>query len=180
MFHTLKRDLHRSLFVESANRNMLRAAYLFVREPSAWMTVIIRLGNQLYYGPKWMKLIFFPLYLLFLWVPFRVITGIEIYPRTRIGPGLCLKHWGGIIINYASEIGSDVTIFNDVTLGADFDSPHAPRIGNRVIIGVGAKLIGDITIGDDAIIGAGSIVVKDVPPKVIVAGNPARIIREIK
>lgn len=179
MLYEIKQDFKKQLFEGTANQSFLRALYFFFREPSAWTTIVYRLGHAITKLPKLPKLLLFPLYMIFLWMPVRYITGIEIFPRTKIGAGFCIKHWGGIFINHASEIGSNVTIFNNVTLGCDFNSPLAPKIGDGVKIGVGAKLIGGITVGSNSIIGAGSIVVKDVPANVIVAGNPARIIRTL-
>ena len=102
-------------------------------------------------------------------------TGIEIHPEVKIGKNLFIDHGTGVVMGQTAEIGDDCTIFHGVTLGGKVsgDKRH-PTIGHRVMIGANAQLIGPITIGDDAKIGAGAVVVKDVPAGATVVGNPAR------
>lgn len=108
----------------------------------------------------------------------RFLTGIEIHPGARIGSGLLIDHGSGVVIGETSEIGNDVSIFQGVTLGGT--STHKvkrhPTLGDRVVVGSGAKLIGAITIGDDVKIGAGSVVVTSVPSNATVVGVPGRIV----
>ena len=113
----------------------------------------------------------------------RMLTGIEIHPAAKIGPNFFMDHGLGIVIGETAEIGSDVTIYQGVTLGGVMPSVESeaqrnqkrhPTIGNKVIIGSGAQVLGAITVGDYARIGANSVVSKDVPPNVTVAGVPAR------
>lgn len=108
----------------------------------------------------------------------RFLTGIEIHPGARIGSGLLIDHGSGVVIGETSEIGNDVSIFQGVTLGGT--STHKvkrhPTLGDRVVVGSGAKLIGAITIGDDVKIGAGSVVVTSVPSHATVVGVPGRIV----
>ncbi|MFM8842338.1 MAG: serine O-acetyltransferase [Actinomycetota bacterium] len=94
-------------------------------------------------------------------------TGIEIHPGARIGRRFFIDHGMGVVIGYTSIVGDDVIIYNDVTLGArsqDRGKRH-PTIGNRVIIGSGARILGAVTVGDGAKIGANSIVTSDVAAK---------------
>lgn len=108
----------------------------------------------------------------------RWITGIEIHPGAFIGERLFIDHGMGIVIGETTEIGDDVTIYQGVTLGGtgkDKGKRH-PTIEDGVLIGAGAKVLGPITVGRDAKIGANSVVLKDVPPKSTVVGIPARII----
>ena len=108
----------------------------------------------------------------------RFLTGIEIHPGARIGSGLLIDHGSGVVIGATSEIGNDVSIFQGVTLGGTSTQKvkRHPTLGNRVVVGSGAKLIGAITIGDDVKIGAGSVVVTSVPSNATVVGVPGRIV----
>jgi serine O-acetyltransferase len=107
----------------------------------------------------------------------RFLTGIEIHPGARIGRGVFIDHGNGVVIGETSEIGNDVVIFHQVTLGAkggySFGKRH-PTIGDDVVLGAGAKIIGDITIGNGSIVGAGSVVLRNIGENIIVVGNPAR------
>ena len=103
-------------------------------------------------------------------------SGLEILTPS-LGGGVILPHWGRIILN-AGSIGSDLYVFHNVTVGDDYVSGK-PVIGSGVFIGTGSTVIGQITVGDHAMIAAGSVVVHDVPSCTIVAGNPARVVRAI-
>ena len=113
----------------------------------------------------------------------RFFTGIEIHPGATIGRGLFIDHGMGVVIGETTEIGDNVTIYHGVTLGGtgkDKGKRH-PTIGNNVVIGCGAKVLGPITIGDGAKIGANAVVVKDVPTGVTAVGKAAKnLIREVK
>ena len=113
----------------------------------------------------------------------RFLTGIEIHPAAKIGSNFFMDHGLGIVIGETTEIGENVTIYQDVTLGGIMPSIKSdlqrnqkrhPTIGNNVIIGSGAQILGAIKVGDNARIGANSVVSRDVPPNVTVAGVPAR------
>ena len=108
----------------------------------------------------------------------EITCGIMLPESAAIGRRLTIEHFGGIIVHGAATIGDDCTLRQGVTLGnKNHDRPHdAPRLGNRVDIGAGAKLLGAITIGDDVVVGANSVVTRDVPAGAVVAGMPARII----
>lgn len=108
----------------------------------------------------------------------RWTTGIEIHPGAKIGKRLFIDHGIGVVIGETSTIGDDCTIYHGVTLGAtDCDAPKRhPDLGNRVMVGAGAKILGPISIGDDAKIGANSVVLKNVPPGATAVGTPARIL----
>jgi len=102
-------------------------------------------------------------------------SGIEIN-CANVGGGVIMPHWGRIILN-ATRIGSDLYVFHNVTVGNDYRT-GTPSLGDQVFIGVGAIVLGQITIGSRVVIAAGSVVVDDVPDDCVVAGNPARVIRE--
>lgn len=102
--------------------------------------------------------------------------GIDILPQAEIGGGCYIPHGVGLVIGGASVVGEDCTLLQGVTLGeARFDSDACPRVGSRVTIGAGAKLLGAITVGDEAFIGAGAVVLEDVPPRHLAVGVPARV-----
>jgi serine O-acetyltransferase len=106
----------------------------------------------------------------------RFLTGIEIHPGARIGGGFFIDHGMGVVIGETTEVGEDVTVYQGVTLGGTGkkDGKRHPTVGDRVIVGTDAQILGPLVVGDDAKIGAGSIVVRDVPPRSTVVGNPGR------
>ncbi|HEY0227621.1 MAG TPA: serine O-acetyltransferase [Mycobacterium sp.] len=112
----------------------------------------------------------------------RILTGVEIHPGAILGAGLFIDHATGVVIGETAEIGDDVTIYHGVTLGGTSTDPgkRHPTIGDRVIIGAGAKILGPIKIGDDSRIGANSVVVKEVPSSSVVVGVPGQIISRAK
>lgn len=110
----------------------------------------------------------------------RKITSIEIHPGAAIGRRVFIDHGDGVVIGETAIVGDDVTIYQGVTLGGtgkDVGKRH-PTIGNGVTIGAGAKVLGPITVGDHSKIGAGAIVLKDVPAYCTVVGNPGRVVRK--
>ena len=109
----------------------------------------------------------------------RWVTGVEIHPGASIGPGFFIDHGMGVVIGETAEIGADVTLYHGVTLGGTSleKGKRHPTIGDRVVIGAGAKILGAITIGDDSRIGANAVVVKSVPPNSVVVGVPGQIVR---
>src|ERR1700733_2925135 len=107
----------------------------------------------------------------------QIIFGIEISPRCIIGPGIFFPHTSGTVIG-ASKIGSSVTIFQGVTLGArqidmKYDLALRPELGDFVVVGAGAKVLGGITLGDNVRVGANSVLLRSVPADVTVVGVPA-------
>lgn len=106
----------------------------------------------------------------------RAITGIEIHPGADIGQGLFIDHGMGVVIGETSEIGEDVTLYHGVTLGGTSlqKGKRHPTLGDRVVVGAGAKILGAITIGADTRIGANAVVVRSVPANSIVVGVPGQ------
>ncbi|MFC1903223.1 serine O-acetyltransferase [Chloroflexota bacterium] len=108
----------------------------------------------------------------------RFFTGIEIHPGAKIGDGFFIDHGMGVVIGETAEIGENVTLYQDVTLGGTSQQKvkRHPTLGKNVVVGVGAQLIGAITIGDNSKIGAGSVVINSVPPNATVIGVPGRVV----
>jgi serine O-acetyltransferase len=106
----------------------------------------------------------------------RLLTGIEIHPGAHIGRRLFIDHGAGVVIGETSEIGDDVTIYQGVILGGVSlqKGKRHPTIGNKVVIGAGGIVLGPVTIGDGCKIGAGSVVVTDIPPYTTAIGIPAK------
>jgi len=108
----------------------------------------------------------------------RTLTGIEIHPGATVGPGLFIDHGMGVVIGETAEIGADVTLYHGVTLGGTSlaRGKRHPTLGDRVVVGAGAKVLGDILVGEDSRIGANAVVVKPVPPNSVVVGVPGEIV----
>jgi serine O-acetyltransferase len=130
-----------------------------------------RLAHTLY---KW-KVPFFPRFISHI---SRFLTGIEIHPGAKLGEGVFIDHGMGVVIGETAEVGDNVTLYQGVTLGGTSlqKVKRHPTLGNRVVVGVGAKVIGAITIGDNTRIGAGSVVIRDSPPNATIVGNPGRVV----
>ncbi|XEC94674.1 serine O-acetyltransferase [Paenibacillus tarimensis] len=109
----------------------------------------------------------------------RFFTGIEIHPGAKIGRRLFIDHGMGVVIGETCEIGDDVVIYQGVTLGGTGKEKgkRHPTIGNGVVIGSGAKVLGSFTVGDHSNIGANSVVVREVPPHSTVVGIPGKVVR---
>lgn len=112
----------------------------------------------------------------------RFLTGIEIHPGARIGRRFFIDHGMGVVIGETSEIGDDVLLYQGVVLGGTTleKRKRHPTVGNYVVIGAGATILGPIKIGDGARIGSGSVVVKPVPPRATVVGVPGRVVEAKK
>jgi serine O-acetyltransferase len=106
----------------------------------------------------------------------RLFTGIEIHPGAIIGKRFFIDHGAGVVIGETAEIGDDVTLYQGVVLGgvSSEKKKRHPTVGNEVVIGAGAIILGPITIGDSSKVGANSVVLKDVKPRTTVVGVPAR------
>lgn len=166
MFKTLNYNLSRIVENDPAARSKLEVLLLY---PCIHVEIAHRLSHFLY-KHKW-----FFLARLISQIA-RFFTGIEIHPGATIGKGLCIDHGMGVVIGETAEIGDDVLIYHGVTLGGtgkDKGKRH-PTIGNGVVIGAGAKVLGPIKVGDNAKIGANAVVVKDVPEGATAVGIPAK------
>ena len=113
----------------------------------------------------------------------RFLTGIEIHPKAKIGKNFFIDHGMGVVIGETSEIGNNITIYHNVTLGGvspsinsnqQRDMKRHPTLEDNVVVGSGAQILGPITIGKNSLIGSNSVVTKDVPEKSVMAGIPAK------
>ncbi|HAT4072477.1 TPA: serine O-acetyltransferase EpsC [Clostridium perfringens] len=167
MFRNLKYDIENVMKNDPAARTKLEVLLLY---QSIHVLIFYRIAHGLYK----IKLFFLARLISQLG---RFFTGIEIHPGAKIGKGLFIDHGMGVVIGETAEIGDNVTIYHGVTLGGtgkDKGKRH-PTIGNNVIIGCGAKILGPISIGDRAKIGANSVVLKNVPNGKTAVGIPAVI-----
>lgn len=125
---------------------------------------------------KFLRIVGFPVRKFYL-IVVQWIMGIDINDTTYLGENFTIYHGQGLIVHSNTIIGDNVVLRHNTTIGVAFDGGPSPVIGNNVSIGANSVVIGGIKIGDNSIIGAGSVVVNDVPPNVIVVGNPAKIIK---
>ena len=167
MFKNLKYDIENVMKNDPAARTKLEVLLLY---QSIHVLIFYRIAHGLYK----IKLFFLARLISQLG---RFFTGIEIHPGAKIGKGLFIDHGMGVVIGETAEIGDNGTIYHGVTLGGtgkDKGKRH-PTIGNNVIIGCGAKILGPISIGDGAKLGANSVVLKNVPKGKTAVGIPAVI-----
>lgn len=168
MLSNLKYEIKNIMSKDPAARSFLEVIFLY---PSVHAVLLHRLAHKLYN----IKFYFLARVISQLG---RFLTGIEIHPGAQIGKGLFIDHGMGVVIGETSEIGDNVTIYHGVTLGGtgkDKGKRH-PTIGDDVVIGAGAKVLGPIIIGKNSKIGANSVVLKDVPEESTAVGSPAKII----
>ena len=171
LFKFIECDIKR-LSADNKNIN-----YFMCMHPRFFPVLLIRIAHYLYQKP-----LIKPLAQIFTWLNV-ILFGLECTPRTKIGYGLLIPHSHGIVIG-AINIGNHVTIFQGVTLGAKnfditFSSKTRPSIGNHVTIGAGAKVLGAITLGDNSVVAANAVVLKNVLKSELVAGIPAKSVKNI-
>jgi serine O-acetyltransferase len=167
----VRRDIRAASERDPSARGVARAEILFTW-PGIHALLGYRVAHALYLG----DVPFLPR-LISLFV--RALTGIEIHPAARIGEGLFIDHGTGVVIGETAEIGHNVTLYQGVTLGGTgfATGKRHPTVQDNVTIGSGAKLLGPITIGHGAKIGANSVVITDVPSNSTVVGNPGHPVR---
>ena len=169
MFRTVKEDIQCFLARDPAARSPVEILFLY---PGFKAICLYRIAHRLY-----RRRLFF----LARWVSQLCSrkTGIEIHPAAQIGRRLFIDHGTGVVIGETTEIGDDVTIYQGATLGGtgkEIGKRH-PTIGNGVMVGAGAKVLGPLQIGDYAKIAAGAVVLTDIPPNSTAVGVPARVVR---
>ena len=173
LWQTLRADLFR--YRGQTGRRALWSAYL--REPGFRFTCYLR--KTAHYSSRKRSFAFFAyLYNRVLYHHYRFRYGFDISPTTRIGPGLYIGHFGGVVVSPHAILGANVNIAHGVTIGAASRGPRtgAPTLEDRVWVGANAVLVGNITIGHDALIAPGAYVNFDVPPMAVVLGNPGKVI----
>src|SRR5216110_1875355 len=167
MFDALRRDIRTVFERDPALRSRLEALLCY---PGVHALAFHRVAHRLW-GAGWFGSARFLSHIS------RFLTGIEIHPAARLGPGLFIDHGMGVVIGETAEVGRDVTIYQGVSLAGTSlkrEKRH-PTLGDNVVVGAGAKIIGGFTIGENSRIGAGSVVVREVPENSVVVGVPGRV-----
>lgn len=168
MFAQIKKDIDAIMLRDPAAKSRLEAALCYPGLHAIWLH---RIAHHFYLKG---------------WVVFprvlntfsRFLTGIDIHPGAKLGPGLFIDHGMGLVIGETAELGSNVTLYQGVTLGGTGKEKgkRHPTIGNNVVVSSGAKVLGSFKVGDNSKIGSGSVVLKEVPPNSVVVGVPGRVV----
>ncbi|MGI8416083.1 MAG: serine O-acetyltransferase EpsC [Nakamurella sp.] len=169
LWRHLREDLEVARERDPAARSLLEIALVYSGVHAVWLH---RIAHRM-----WLRGGMFRLPARMLSQFSRVLTGIEIHPGATIGRRLFIDHGMGVVIGETAEVGDDVLMFHGATLGGVSMSKgkRHPTVGDRVLIGAGAKVLGPITIGDDAKVGANAVVVRDVGPGQVAVGVAAHI-----
>jgi serine O-acetyltransferase len=168
MWEQLREDINSVFERDPAARNAFEVLTAY---PGIHAVLMHRLNHALWqWGLKWLAR--------FLAYLTRWLTGIEIHPRARIGRRFFIDHGMGVVIGETAEIGDDCTLYHGVTLGGTSwqQGKRHPTLGNDVVVGAGAKILGPLDIGEGARIGSNAVVVKDVPAGATVVGIPGRVV----
>lgn len=168
MFKSIRYDIKKILENDPAARNSLEVFLLY---PCIHALIAYRISHY-FYNHKF----FFMARLIS--QASRFLTGIEIHPGAKIGKGLFIDHGMGVVIGETAEIGDNVVMYHGVTLGGTGKEKgkRHPTVGNNVLIGTGAKVLGPIIIGDGAKIGANAVVLKNIPANSTAVGIPAKVV----
>lgn len=170
LWHDIKRDFEAVFRMDPAARSRLEVIFAY---PGFHAILLHRINHLLWR----MRIPFLPRFLSHIG---RLLTGIEIHPGARIGAGFFIDHGMGVVIGETAEIGENVLLYQGVTLGGTGKEKgkRHPTLGNNVVVGAGAKILGAITIGDNVKIGANSVVLHSVPRNSIVVGVPGKVIKK--
>lgn len=168
MFQNIRRDIESVFERDPAARSRLEVLLCYAGLHAVWSHRVTHWlwTHRLPLAARWLAQVA------------RHFTGIEIHPGAKIGPGLFIDHGMGVVIGETAEIGKDVTLYHGVTLGGTSleKGKRHPTLGDRVVVGAGAKVLGNITIGDSSRVGANAVVVKSVPPDSVVVGVPGQVV----
>lgn len=169
MFETLRSDIRAVFERDPAAKNLLEVLLCY---PGLHAIILHRIAHAIY------RKRLFTLARLISHIS-RFLTGIEIHPGAKIGRGFFIDHGSGVIIGETTEIGDNVTLYQGVTLGGTGKEKgkRHPTIRDNVVVSAGAKILGSFEVGEGSKIGAGSVVLKPVPPNCTVVGVPGRIVR---
>ena len=169
MFRAIREEIDTILEQDPAAKSVLEIVLLY---PGFHAILLHRLAHRLFRA----GVPFLPRFISQL---SRFLTGIEIHPGAKIGRKLFIDHGSGVVVGETTEIGDCVLLYQGVTLGGTGKEKgkRHPTLGNHIVVGTGAKVLGNITIGDHVKIGAGSVVIKNVPDHSTVVGIPGRIVR---
>jgi serine O-acetyltransferase len=168
VFDTIRRDVEAALERDPAARGRLEVLLCY---PGVHALMVHRVAHRLW-GRGWV------VPARFLSHVGRFLTGIEIHPAARLGRGVFIDHGMGVVIGETAEVGDDVTLYQGVTLGGTSlkrEKRH-PTLERHVVVGTGAAVLGAITLGEGTRVGAGSVVVSDVPSNSVVVGVPGKVI----
>ncbi len=167
MFRTLREDILAVFDRDPAARSTLEIIFAYPGLHAVWF----------YRWAHWLWTHGFPLLGRIVSHVGRTLTGIEIHPGATIGPGFFIDHGMGVVIGETAEVGANVTLYHGVTLGGTSwkKGKRHPTLGDDVVVGAGAKILGPITVGARTRVGANAVVVKDVPPDSVVVGVPGRM-----
>jgi serine O-acetyltransferase len=167
MFDAIRSDIRTVMERDPAARSRLEVLLCY---PGVHALAFHRLGNGLW-RRGWLSTARFVSHVA------RFLTGIEIHPAAKFGRGVFIDHGMGLVIGETAEVGNNVSLLQGVTLGGTSTrrEKRHPTLRDNVTVGAGAKVIGAITIGENSRVGAGSVVVRDVPPNAVVVGVPGRV-----
>jgi serine O-acetyltransferase len=168
VFDAIRRDVQAALERDPAARSRLEVVLCY---PGVHALAFHRLAHRLW-NAGWVVSARFVSHLA------RFVTGIEVHPAARLGPGVFIDHGMGVVIGETAEVGENVTLYQGVTLGGTSlkrEKRH-PTLERNVVVGAGSAILGAITIGEGTRVGGGSVVVKDVPPNSVVVGVPGKVI----
>ena len=170
MFAQMKKDIDAIMLRDPAAKTRLEAALCYPGLHAIWLH---RIAHHFYLKG---------------WVVFprllntfsRFLTGIDIHPGATLGPGLFIDHGVGLVIGETAELGSNVTLYQGVTLGGTGKEKgkRHPTIGNNVLIGSGAKVLGPFKVGDNSRVAANAVVLSEIPPDCTAVGSPARVVKK--
>lgn len=169
MFSQIKRDIQAVFERDPAARSVTEVLLCYSGLHAIWWH---RISNRFW---RWNL----PLTARFISQLARWLTGIEIHPAAKIGEGLFIDHGMGVVIGETAELGRNVTLFQGVTLGGTGKEKgkRHPTLGNNVLVGAGAKILGSFTVGDDSLVGSNAVVLRPLPQKATAVGVPAEIVR---
>ena len=170
-------DLRREL--PKGKISFLKFIYIYISRDSLKLIIWFRIGSYLLSKTRFVPKVVL-LFVKMIYKHIQYKTGIQVPLGTQIDRGLKFFHYSGIVIAASAKIGKNVSIHQGVTIGRSFAGLNAgvPTVGNNVVVFAGAKILGNIHIGDGAVVGANAVVTRDVPDNSVVAGIPARVISD--